>query len=101
MTVRAGRPHDTEPHTTGRPTEVTGRGQDELRWPMQLAEQLIYLAGEVTGSDFAPTASQREVGQLLGGQVREARARLDAAMAGPVAAFRQFLRSRSLASVVF
>src|SRR5213593_4385763 len=40
---------------------VTGRGQDILRWPMKLAEQLLYLAGSVQGSVFAPKGPQREV----------------------------------------
>jgi len=81
--------------------KVTGRGQDVLRWPMRLAEQLTYLAQSVSGSDFAPTASQREVGQLLGGQVREARGRLERVVAGEVAEFRRFLRGRNLANLVF
>jgi hypothetical protein len=80
---------------------VTGRGQDLLRWPMRLAEQLLYLVGSATGSDFTPTVPQREVQQLLGGQVREARARLDRVMAGEVAAFRRFLRSRDLPNLIF
>lgn len=81
--------------------KITGRGQDALRWPAHLAEQLMYLARTTTGSDFAPTASQREVAQLLGGRVRDARARVESAIAGPVAQFRQFLRSRNLPDVVF
>jgi len=79
---------------------VTGRGQDILRWPMKLAEQLMYLAQSITGSDFAPSGSQREVQQLLSGQVREARARLDRLMAGDVAAFRQSLRARNLPNLI-
>ena len=80
---------------------VTGRGQDLLRWPMRLAEQLMYLAQSVSGSDFAPTVPQREVRQVLAGQVREARARLDRVMAGEVATFRSFLRGRNLPTLVF
>ncbi len=81
--------------------KVTGRGQDVLRWPEHLVEQLMYLARTTTSSDFAPTASQRDVAQLLDGQVRDERARVEGVMTGPVAQFRQFLRSRSLSSVVF
>jgi hypothetical protein len=80
---------------------VTGRGQDQLRWPMRLAEQLIYLAQGATGSDFGPTVPQREVQQLLAGQVREARERLDRVMAGEVAAFRRFVRARELPNLIF
>ncbi len=81
--------------------KVTGRGQDELRWPMRLAEQLVYLAQSVSATDFAPTTQEREVQQLLAGQVREARERLDRVMAGEVATFRRNLRARNLANVVF
>jgi hypothetical protein len=30
-------------------TRATGRGQDVLRWPQRIAEQLEYLAGEAEG----------------------------------------------------
>ncbi|MGE5760264.1 MAG: VPS10 domain-containing protein, partial [Gemmatimonadota bacterium] len=80
---------------------VTGRGQDILRWPMKLAEQLVYLAQSITSSDFAPTGSQRSVQQLLNGQVRDSRARLDRLMTADVATFRQFLRSRNLPTLIF
>ncbi len=81
--------------------KITGRGQDALRWPSRLAEQLMYLAGEVTSSDFGPTASQRQVAELLGSRVAEARGRVEQVFAGPVARFRQFVRGKNLASVVF
>jgi hypothetical protein len=80
--------------------KVTGRGQDLLRWPMKLAEQLMYLAQSITSSDFAPTGPQRAVQQLLSGQVREGRTRLDRLMAGDVATFRQQLRSRNLPTLI-
>ena len=79
---------------------VTGRGQDQLRWPMKLAEQLLYLAQSVTSSDFAPTGSQRAVQQVLHAEVGESHARLDQVIAGEVAAFRVFLRSRNLPNLI-
>ncbi|MFI5208764.1 MAG: hypothetical protein ACHQX4_12215, partial [Gemmatimonadales bacterium] len=79
---------------------VTGRGQDQLRWPMRLAEQLLYLVESVSSSDFAPTGPQREVQQLLSGQVRENRTSLEQLIAGDVAAFRQFLRSHNLPNLI-
>jgi len=79
---------------------VTGRGQDLLRWPMRIAEQLMYLVNSVTSSDFAPTAPQREVQHLLSIQVRDARARLDRVMSGDVAGFRQFIRSKNLPNLI-
>jgi hypothetical protein len=80
---------------------VTGRGQDLLRWPMKLAEQLMYLAGSVQGSDFAPTGPQRDVQQVLRGQLRDVRARLDRVMGADLTAFRTFLRSRNLTNGIF
>ncbi len=80
---------------------VTGRGQDVLRWPMKLAEQLLYLAGSVQSSDFAPTGPQRDVQQVLRGQLRDVRVRFDRVMGADLAAFRTFLRSRNLANGIF
>jgi hypothetical protein len=79
---------------------VTGRGQDLLRWPMKLAEQLLYLGGEIGGSDFAPTASQREVYQLLHGQVATYTGQLSQLVGQDLAAFNRTLQQRSLQGVV-
>src|SRR5205807_7556644 len=56
---------------------VTGRGQDALRWPMKVTEQLVYLLGRVSESDFAPTASQLEVHRLLHDEAARTRQALD------------------------
>jgi photosystem II stability/assembly factor-like uncharacterized protein len=81
-------------------TRVTGRGQDQLRWPMRLAEQLSYLGQEIGGSDFGPTQSQRDVAGLLHGQLdtigREAGQLLDR----DVVAFNEMLRSKKLDGVI-
>ena len=82
-------------------TRVTGRGQDQLRWPMHTAEQLQYLAGSVASSDFAPTQSQRDVAAVLGGQVKATRGQLDQVMTGDVAKFRQSLRSKNLPNLIY
>ena len=56
-------------------TRVTGRGQDFLRWPMRVTEQLVFLAEDVSSSDYAPTAAQAQVytelhAELLSGLAR-------------------------------
>jgi photosystem II stability/assembly factor-like uncharacterized protein len=56
---------------------VTGRGQDLIRWPMRLAEQLWHLASGLESSDHAPTAAQRQVHELLRGELRAASAALE------------------------
>ncbi|HXF96053.1 MAG TPA: hypothetical protein VNI61_08105, partial [Gemmatimonadales bacterium] len=70
---------------------VTGRGQDLLRWPMQVAEQLGYLAQSLTSSDFGPTAQHREVHQVLRAELAAARERYQRLLADDVAAFNRLL----------
>ena len=81
-------------------TRTTGRGQDLIRWPMRLAEQLEYLVGSVQSSDHAPTAAQREVGQLLRNQLQAIRALYDRVMSGDVAAFNAMLQQRRIPNVI-
>jgi DNA-binding FrmR family transcriptional regulator len=81
-------------------TRATGRGQDILRWPQRIAEQLQYLAGEIDGSDFAPTESQRQVGQLLRDQLAAVRAEYDRVMQRDVAAFNAMLQQRKVPNVI-
>ena len=52
---------------------LTGTGQDQIRWPTQLAGRIVYLAGVVATSDFRPTDQMREVHDRLHERV-EARA---------------------------
>jgi photosystem II stability/assembly factor-like uncharacterized protein len=80
--------------------KLTGRGQDDVRYPMKLMGRLGWLAEGIGGSDFAPTAQQREVQLLLRGQVRSARSRLDFLLQKDVAGFNEKLRSRNVANIV-
>ena len=82
-------------------TRVTGRGQDLLRWPMHTAEQLQYLAGAVTSSDFGPTQAQSDVATALSSQLKATRSAYDQVMMGDVARFRQFLRAKNLPNLIF
>jgi len=75
---------------------VTGRGQDLIRYPFRLGEQLVYLGQSVTSSDYAPTAPQREVQGILKEQLRDAKAKFDAVMSNDLEAFRQLLRARNV-----
>jgi dynactin complex subunit len=81
-------------------TRATGRGQDELRWPQRISEQLQYLAGEIQSSDFAPTESQKQVADLLRAQVRAVKTEFDRVMAGDVAAFNAMLQQRKVPNVI-
>ena len=79
---------------------VTGRGQDLLRWPMRISEQLVYLAQSVGGSDRAPTGPQREVHQLLREQLRSTRGQLDQLLQRDVASFNEMLRKKKLDNII-
>jgi photosystem II stability/assembly factor-like uncharacterized protein len=79
---------------------VTGRGQDILRWPMKMAEQLLYLLGRVAESDFAPTAAQREVHQLLHDEAAKSRKALDEVFSTDLVKFNALLTEKQLAGVV-
>ena len=81
-------------------TRATGRGQDILRWPQRLSEQLQYLSGEVEGSDYAPTESQRQVAGLLRTQLQGVRAEFDRVTTGDVAAFNAMLQQRKVPNVI-
>jgi DNA-binding FrmR family transcriptional regulator len=81
-------------------TRATGRGQDALRWPERISEQLQYLAGEIESSDFAPTESQKQVADLLRAQVRAVKTEFDRVMAGDVAAFNTMLQQRKVPNVI-
>jgi hypothetical protein len=79
---------------------VTGRGQDILRWPARLTEQLVYLVTTLTAGDFAPTASQREVHQILHDRTDALRKELDGLLAKDLAEFDALLKAKDLAGVV-
>jgi hypothetical protein len=79
---------------------ITGRGQDIVRWPMKVAEQLTYLAGSATGSDHAPAAQHREVQQLLRTRVREIKAQFDQVMSRELEAYKALLRQRNIQNVI-
>ncbi len=80
--------------------QLTGRGQDAIRWPAQIAEQLFYLAGSVGGSDYAPTASQKEVAQELHARLMKVKAEVEALLKNDVPAYNERLRGRSVHPVI-
>ena len=75
---------------------LTGRGQDEVRWPVQLGGQISYLAGGIGSSDFTPTTQQRAVNEILVKQMRETRQALEQLMNKDLKAFNDLLRARGL-----
>jgi photosystem II stability/assembly factor-like uncharacterized protein len=79
---------------------VTGRGQDVLRWPMKVTEQLVYLLNRVSESDYAPTAAQLAVHQLLHDQAARTRKALEDLLATDLVKFNAMLAEKQLAGVV-
>jgi photosystem II stability/assembly factor-like uncharacterized protein len=75
---------------------MTGRGQDEVRYPAKLGAQLNYLAGGIAASDFAPATQQQKVGQVLAKQVRDTHTSLQSLINTDLAKFNTLLRSRGL-----
>jgi hypothetical protein len=78
---------------------ITGRGQDLIRYPAKTGEKLVYLIGDVTSTDNAPTASQREVGGLLRQRARAARDELDRIIQTDLDQFNRMLRDKGLGGI--
>lgn len=64
---------------------TTGRGQDVIRWPVRVAQQISWLAGSVESSDFAPTEQQRAVHDELHAELEAVEAEFEALVAGELA----------------
>lgn len=79
---------------------VTGRGQDLIRYPAQVTEQLIYLGQSVQWSDAAPTAQQREVQTILKTQLAAIKAEVDRVLADDLARFQAMLRDRKMQGII-
>ncbi|HMC56706.1 MAG TPA: hypothetical protein VKH19_16125 [Gemmatimonadaceae bacterium] len=77
----------------------TGRGQDEVRWPVRLAGQLNYLANGIASSDFAPTSQQKEVAGILAKETRDVHAALQAILAADIPNLNSMLRVRGLRTI--
>jgi photosystem II stability/assembly factor-like uncharacterized protein len=74
---------------------TTGRGQDQLRQPFRLTEQLGYLGQSIASSDYGPTDAHKQVQTILHETLTKVKAQYDGVMNADLNAFRQLLRSRS------
>ncbi|MGE0443551.1 MAG: sialidase, partial [Gemmatimonadales bacterium] len=79
---------------------ITGRGQDLIRYPAKIGEQLAYLINDVGSTDNAPTGPQREVGASLTQRARDARNDFDRLVNRDVAAFNRTLQEKGLGGIV-
>jgi hypothetical protein len=78
---------------------MTGRGQDEVRYPVQAAGQISWLAGGISASDFAPTSQQHEVQGILTTKIRDTRAALDRLLRNDLASFNGMLKAKGLKTI--
>ncbi len=78
---------------------TTGRGQDMIRWPLMLGQQIGALAGNVEGSDFPPTEQQQAVHDEMHAELDEVEADYEALVAGGLAGFNERLRSEGLGDI--
>jgi hypothetical protein len=80
--------------------KLTGRGQDAIRWPAMLGEQIAYLADNVSSSDMAPTTQAVAVHQELTERLHALQRQYDELMRVDVAAFNALLVERAVQGVV-
>jgi hypothetical protein len=79
---------------------VTGRGQEDIRYPHQLIQKLLYLANGVATADFPPTTQAREVHRELSERLATHRARFGQLLREELPKLNTTLRQRNLGSVV-
>jgi len=79
---------------------ITGTGQDQIRWPTQLAGKITYLAGAVASADFPPTDQMREVYEKLHAQVMERSAEFDEVVESDLSGVNGMLESTGMPTIV-
>lgn len=80
--------------------QVTGTGQDNVRWPSKIIERMGYLAISVDTGDFGPTDPVRQVHAVLQAELAEQQEALRVLLQTEVAEFNQMLRDRDLPRLI-
>jgi hypothetical protein len=81
--------------------KLTGRGQDDVRYPPMLLQKIGYLAAEVAGSaDFPPTRQQVAVRDELKEQGAKSQQEIQQLLEKDVAAFSAMLREKNIPNIV-
>jgi hypothetical protein len=79
---------------------LTGRGQDDVRFPPKLISKIVYLANAVESSDYPPTSQQAAVNDELKEQVASHQQHLKLLLEKEVSAFNNMLRQRNIPNVI-
>jgi photosystem II stability/assembly factor-like uncharacterized protein len=79
---------------------TTGRGQDGVRFPQKLSQQIPYLFNGISAADFKPTNQHGEVATMFLEQTRQHRRSLDALLTTDLEAFNRRLNQRGLQGII-
>ena len=79
---------------------LTGQGQDGIRWPAKLMEKLAYLGFAVGTADFAPADQHIEVYNLLNAKLKEYQKESESLMSGTLSDLEKELESKSVKAII-
>ena len=79
---------------------LTGQGQDGVRFGAKLLSKLNYLAGGMSGSDFAPTTQSTEVQGVLSQDLKTHLNALDQLLSKDLEALNGMLRAKGMQPIV-
>ena len=80
--------------------KLTGRGQDDCRYPAQLLTRLLYLADGVSQGDYPPTTQAGAVLSDLERRMGAIRGRYDQAITRDVGGFNAMLQQQGIGDVI-
>lgn len=80
--------------------QVTGTGQDQVRYPGKALERLNYLMGGVTTADFRPTDQHVEVQAILRATANEVKEDLDSLLERELSEFNDVLTERGVSLLI-
>ena len=80
--------------------KYSGQGQDTTRYPTKLIGKITYLAGGVSGGDYAPNTQQKEVQTMFELQLADLRKRLDSVVSTDLGNFNRMLREKNIGNVI-
>jgi len=80
--------------------KLTGRGQDDVRWPPMLAQKIGFLANETGSSDFPPTTEEVALGKELKEQGDQFQQEYQQIVSKDVTPFNAMLREKNIPNII-